>query len=170
MLHRSSMFLVACLIAAAVPLLSAPAAPPPSTDFPGWPAHYEGKTLRALPLTALELRFAESFPGRVARFSDGKHEFVMRWVSSETRKLHPAADCFRGSGYAITPQPIVVDANGARWGSFLAVRGKDRISVRERIHDAAGNSWTDVSSWYWAALRNQTQRPWWVVTIAAAAG
>ena len=165
---RSSAFLfaMACLIAAAMPLLDTSSPAPVTADFPGWPTRYEGKLLQSLPLTALERRFAENFPGRVGRFSDGEREIVMRWVSSETRKLHPAADCFRGSGYSITPQPIEVDGNGARWGGFIAVRGTVRIDVRERIYDAAGNSWTDVSSWYWAALRGQSQRPWWAVTVA----
>lgn len=165
--RRSSLlFAVACLIAAAMPLLHTPSPPPATADFPGWPTHYEGKPLQPLPLTSLERRFAENFPGRVGRFSDGEREIVLRWVSSETRKLHPAADCFRGSGYSIALQPIEVEGDGARWGSFIAVRGTARIHVRERIYDAAGNSWTDVSSWYWAALRGQSQRPWWAVTIA----
>jgi hypothetical protein len=164
--RSTSLFAVICLIAAAMPLLGTPLPAPATADFPGWPTHHEGKPLQSLPLTALERRFAENFPGRVGRFSDGEREVVMRWVSSATRKLHPAADCFRGSGYSITPQAIQVDGNGARWGSFIAVRGAVRIAVRERIYDAAGNGWTDVSSWYWAALRGQSLRPWWAVTVA----
>jgi hypothetical protein len=162
----SVFFVVACLIAAAMPLMSTPAKPPALADFPGWPTHFEGKLLQPLPLTSLEQRFAENFPGRVGRFGDGQREIVFRWISSETRKLHPAADCFRGSGYSVTPKPIDVDLDGARWGSFVAARGEARINVRERIYDSAGNSWTDVSSWYWAALRKQSQRPWWAVTVA----
>ena len=162
----SVIFAVACLIAAAMPLLSTPARTVPLADFPGWPTHFEGMPLQPLPLSVLEQRFAEGFPGRVARFSDGRREIVFRWIASETRKLHPAADCFRGSGYTITPQPIDVDLDGARWGSFVAERGGQRIKVRERIYDTAGNNWTDVSSWYWAALRARSQRPWWAVTVA----
>jgi hypothetical protein len=161
------LFAVVCLIAAAIPLLGTSSPEPATADFPGWPTHYEGKPLQPLPLTSLERRFAENFPGRVGRFSDGEREVVVRWVSSATRKLHPAADCFRGRGYRVTPQPIEVDSSGARWGSFIAVRGAARIDVRERIYDAAGNGWTDVSSWYWAALRGQSLRPWWAVTVAA---
>ena len=169
-LESALFFAAACLIAAAVPLLSARPVPRFDNDFPGWPSHYEGKLLRPLPLSSLEQRFAEDFPGRVGRFSDGKREIVMRWVSRETRKLHPAVDCFRGSGYQVSPLPIDVDPDGVRWGSFLATRGTEKIKVRERIYDAAGNAWTDVSSWYWAALWEQSQRPWWAITVAAAVG
>jgi hypothetical protein len=158
-------FVGACLLAAVMPLFSGPAVPTPTAGFPGWPTRYEGKALQSLPLSSLEQRFAEDFPGRIGRFSDGRREIVIRWVSQETRKLHPAADCFRGSGYRITPQPIGVDAAGDRWGRFLATRGEQQIEVRERIHDDAGKEWTDVSAWYWAALRGQSAGPWWVTTV-----
>ena len=156
-----ALFAIACLIAAATPLLSAPAKPIALIDFPGWPTHFQGRPLQSLPLTSVERRFAENFPGRVGRFSDGQREIVFRWISSETRKMHPAADCFRGSGYTVTPQPIEVDLDGARWGSFVVERGEERIRVRERFYDTVGNGWTDVSSWYWAALREKSQGPWW---------
>jgi hypothetical protein len=114
----------------------------------------------------VEQRFASDFPGRIARFSDGEREVVIRWVSRETRKLHPASDCFRGSGYAITPEPLAVDADGTRWGSFLASRGAQRLHVRERIYDASGEEWTDVSAWYWAATAGKSRGPWWAITTA----
>ena len=159
-------FLFACLAAAAAPLLPSLSVPA-AAGFPGWPVQFEGRPLRQLPLTALEQRFAESFPGRLGRFSDGEREIILRWVPRETRKLHPAADCFKASGYELTMQPSEIDANGGRWGRFLARRGATALSVRERVHDAAGNSWTDVSSWYWAAFWRRSNGPWWAVTIAA---
>jgi len=168
-MRRSSVavFVAACLLAALVPLL--PAQPVShATSFPGWPARYEGRPLRELPLTALERRFEENFPGRLGRFTDGEREVVIRWVSRETRKLHPAADCFKSSGFRVTPRPLEVDAAGARWGSFVAVRGRQTVRVRERIHDAAGDGWADVSSWYWAAMLGKSSGPWWAVTIAVA--
>ena len=160
------LFAVCCFIAAIVPLLLAQPASSPAVGFPGWPAQFEGKPLISLPLTALEKRFEENFPGRIGRFSDGEREIILRWVSQETRKLHPAIDCFKGSGYAVTPQPIEVDSSGTRWGSFRAVRSAEKISVRERIYDAAGNKWTDVSAWYWAAQWQKSSGPWWAVTLA----
>jgi hypothetical protein len=159
--------LFACVIAAGVPLLGARPQPPAIGDFPGWPTQFAGRPLRGLPLGAVEKRFAEDFPGRIGRFSDGQNEIVIRWVSVETRMLHPASDCFRGSGYSVTPQPIAVGAEGSRWGAFTATRGPERLEVQERIYDEAGNQWTDVSSWYWAAATGRSRGPWWAVTLAA---
>src|SRR5688500_6271051 len=99
-------FAVACLLAALVPF----AAPTPvanaHSDFPGWPETFEGRSLRVLPLSEIEQRFALSFPGRIGRFSDGQRELIVRWISTPTRKLHPAADCFKGSGYSVKPLPL----------------------------------------------------------------
>jgi hypothetical protein len=160
--------LLVCALAAAVPLLGERSEPAPVGDFPGWPTHIAGKPLRALPLGAVEQRFAADFPGRIGRFTDGEHEIVLRWVSEETRKLHPASDCFRGSGYSITPQPLAIEPDDTHWGMFIAERGAERLQVRERIVDASGQEWTDVSAWYWAAALSRSQGPWWAFTVASA--
>lgn len=110
--------------------------------------------------------FAESFPGRIGRFSDGQREVVIRWISAPTRKLHAASDCFRGSGYRVKPLPLQ-RASGMTWGAFSAERGTLRLYVREVIIDASGQRWTDVSAWYWASVRGGTQAPWWAITVAA---
>ena len=136
---------------------------------PAWPSHFAGKPLRPLPLGLREQRFAADFPGRIARFTDGEREIVIRWVSRETRMLHSASDCFRGLGYSITARPLSVDASGARWGTFTARRRDQRLDVRERIYDAAGNEWTDVSAWYWSAAAGRSQGPWWAITTAQTA-
>jgi len=162
-------FVAACLVAALVPLLPAAPAPAAASGFPGWPTEFEGRPLRPLPLSALEARFADNFPGRVGRFSDGEREIILRWVTHETRRLHPAADCFKASGYELTPGPIEIDAHGVRWGRFLARRGGTSISVRERLHDADGQSFSDVSAWYWAAFRGRSRGPWWAITVASRA-
>lgn len=159
--------LVACAIGAVVPLLGAHAPPPSVGNFPGWPPEFAGEALRELPLGPRERGFVTDFPGRIGRFSDGEREIIVRWVSQETRKLHPASDCFRGAGYSITPQPLRVDGNGARWGVFLAKRGGQQLDVRERIYDPAGNQWTDVSAWYWAAATGKSAGPWWAITVAS---
>jgi|GEM_PF-6938616 len=57
-----------------------------------------------------------------------------------SRKLHPAADCLRGSGYSVQPQPISRDQNGRFWGCVLAQRDGMSYRVCERIHDQSGNS------------------------------
>jgi exosortase len=164
----SAAIAVLLVVAAIVPLLSGNqgiATSDPS--FPGWPTTFEGRQLSSMPLTADEQRFAGNFPGKIAKFTDGTHSIVLRWVSHETRQLHPSEDCFRGSGYKIKPAPITIDANGNRWGCFHATKsGATPLMVRERICDGNGNSWTDVSEWYWCALMNKTSAPWFSYTVA----
>lgn len=163
-----TVLLLACAMAAAVPLLDVRTDSAATDNFPGWPTHHAGKPLRQLPLGPIEQRFAADFPGRIGRFSDGEQEIVIRWMSRETRKLHPASDCFRGSGYSIAPQPLAIDSTGVRWGSFVASRGERRLQVNERIYDGLGNQWTDVSAWYWSAATGTSRGPWWAVTTASA--
>jgi len=156
------------VVAALVPWLAAQSEPSGSAAviaFPGWPAAWEGKTLTELPLTEIEQRFNTNFPGKIARFTDGKREIVIRWVTEATRQLHPASDCFQGLGYSVKPLAIHRDEKGLLWSSFAASKGNERLRVYERIYTDSGESWTDVSAWYWAALR-QNSGSWWAVTVA----
>jgi hypothetical protein len=159
-------YIIACALAAVVPLLPLRVSGTPQPAFPGWLTRFEGKPLKELPLSEREQRFKADFSGHIARFTDGTREIVVRWVTQETRKLHPTADCFEGLGYRIKPLPLRVDAEGNRWGAFAATRGDATIHVYERIHDDAGNSWTEASEWYWAALMGKTKGPWWAITVA----
>lgn len=166
-MRRVACYLVSCLLAAGIPLLPHDEGKPAGGEiFPGWPDNFEGSPLRKLPLSEVEQRFERGFPGRMARFSDGSREIVIRWVTESTRKLHHAAHCFKASGYSIEPLPIKVDMNGIRWGSFRAVRGSEELVVYKRVYDETGRSWTDVSSWYWAAFRGKSRGPWWAVSVA----
>jgi len=165
-MRGSHFFLAACLVAALVPFV--PVSLPShesSIDFPGWPERFEGLSLGPLALSDVEKRFEREFPGKMAKFSDGNRTIVMRWVTKETRKLHPAADCFKAGGHNVKPLPLTVDEKGTRWGSFQAIRDTEKLHVREQIRDEQGNTWTDVSAWYWAALAGKTQGPWWAVTL-----
>src|SRR5262245_28444559 len=121
----------AAALAALAPLLARPSASAVAEagHFPGWPTHYEGRVLTELPLTQRELAFVRDFPGRVGRFSDGRREIIIRWVGAPTRRLHPASDCFRGSGYSITPMPLGKDAAGAAMGCFRANHDADGLTV-----------------------------------------
>lgn len=162
-------FALACACAALAPLAHSPQSTVAGTDgFPGWPAQFEGAALTRLPLSPVEERFGQNFPGRVGRFTDGRREIILRWVAEGTRKLHPAGDCFKANGYALVPLPISVQ-DGQRWSGFTAARGAQKLEVRERIYDAAGAQWSDVSSWYWAAQLGKTTGPWWAVTVAKSA-
>ncbi|MDH5327049.1 MAG: hypothetical protein OEZ68_12920 [Gammaproteobacteria bacterium] len=161
-------YLLMCLLAAMLPLipLSQSGEPHATADFPGWPQQFEGEALQRLPLSAKETVFYASFPGKVARFTDGRREIIMRWVKTESRKFHSAADCFKGLGYTVKPEDLYVDQTGQRWGQFQAQAKDHSLLVRERISDAQGRQWTDVSAWYWDALLAQSHGPWWSVTVA----
>ena len=169
-MRHKLVYAVACLLAFLAPWLSATTKPAggarDAAGFPGWPTQFEGRALTRLPLTEREERFGDDFPGRVGRFTDGRRELVVRFVTSATRKLHPASDCFAGIGYRVRPLPLKVDAAGARWSSFTAERGGERLRVYERIYADAGGAWEDVSAWYWAALGGGDAGPWWAVTVA----
>ena len=170
-MRRIAFYLTVCVFAALIPLLplglrQAPAATS-RVAFPGWPAQLEGRALKPLPLTERELRFGQDFPGQIGRFTDGRSEVIVRWVTEATRRLHPASDCFEGAGFRVQPLPLHVDEHGSRWSSFPATRGDERLHVRERIYADSGDSWPDVSSWYWAALQETSAGPWWAITVAA---
>jgi len=134
-------------------------------EFPGWPETFEGKALYPVPMTEQERRFGQGFPGRIARFTDGERQTIVRWVGATTRKLHPSSHCFRGLGYEISPLPVQIRQDSSHWGCFQASKDGTSLRVSERIHDSKGQSWTDVSSWYWSACLGGTQGPWWAVTL-----
>lgn len=129
-----------------------------------WPTRFRGRPLTRLAATPLEARFAARFPGAVARFAVGGtgEVLIARQVTRATRMLHPAADCFRAAGFTASPARVAADADGVRWRCFVAARDGARFRVCERIHDARGGAWTDVSAWYWAALAGEG--PWWALT------
>ena len=133
-----------------------------------WPTSFQGRSIVPLPLSAVEQRFAAQFPGRIGRFSDGRSNIIVRLVEQPTRLLHPAADCFRGIGYRVGRAQVRVDDDGQSWSCFKVEKGGQQRMVCERIYDAQGGAWTDVSSWYWAAALGKTQGPWWAVTVASA--
>ncbi len=163
-------FLIAMFLAAVVPL-AAPSVPNEVANgerFPGWPQAIDGRPIRPLPLTEAERGFADAFPGKVARFTDGERHYILRWVLQPTRRLHPAAHCLRASGYTVGPEQLC-EGNDALAACYLAERAGKARWVTERIHDDAGNGWSHVSEWYWAASLGQTEGPWWVVTTVRAA-
>jgi hypothetical protein len=154
-------------IAALLPVYSAtPRLTTVSDDTPHWPQSFAGRRLSRLALSEQEQVFGRDFPGHIARFSDGYREIIMRSVRIPTRLLHPAADCLKGAGYTITPQPLRLDTSGQPWHCVQAAQGGKRLQVCESIQDPQGRRWSDVSTWYWAALLGQTHGPWLAVTIA----
>jgi hypothetical protein len=136
-----------------------------SGTLSGFPSEFEGRPLTELPLSGRDRRFADDFPGQVGRFTDGTRELILRHTARATRRLHPASDCLRASGYAIEPLPARPGAAGHVWGCFAARKQADALTVCEQIRDASGRSWPDPSSWYWPALTGASQGPWWSTTI-----
>lgn len=164
-------FLLLCLCAALLPVVPALRQTPAdsaqaASAFPGWPSHFQGRPLTALPLSALEQQFQKDFPGKLGRFSDGRQEIILRWVNQGSRRLHSAADCFRANGHVLQPQPMSRHGK-ERWSRFIARHGQTRLMVSERIVDNHGQQWSDVSAWYWATQLGQTTGPWWAVTVAS---
>lgn len=156
------------LAAALVPLKNRGAVPKnaPAT-FTAWPVTFEGRELKRLPLTEREKRYHKKFPGHIARFTDGEREIVIRWLKKETRRLHPISDCLKGSGYDVTPLPLLIDADGRQWSCVSAKRQGTSMQACEIIFDEDGSSWSDVSSWYWASVLRTTEGPFWAITVAS---
>ncbi|RZL64477.1 MAG: hypothetical protein EOP81_08490 [Variovorax sp.] len=139
----------------------------PAASTPEWPNAWDGVPLRPLALSEVEHRFAQRFPGAIARLTDGEQVIVMRHVTTPTRMLHPAADCYRALGYRIAQARLERDAEARLWRCFDAERaGAPKLRVCERIVDAGGTAFTDTSAWYWAAAGGRTTGPWQAVTVA----
>jgi hypothetical protein len=102
----------------------------------------------------------------VGRFTDGARQLIVRVPTRATRRLHPASDCLRAVGFTIAEQPARRGPDGTAWGCVLATRAGERLSVCEQIRDAAGRTWSDPSSWYWAALLHRSAGPWTSITLA----
>jgi hypothetical protein len=153
------LFAFAAAAAGGAPLLSwrGEAAPAAAS---AWPARFEGRALTPLAPAPEDVLLARSFPGRVARFSDGRRQIVLRQILAATRRLHPASDCFRATGYTIAPAPMQVREGQGPSSCFLASRAGRTFRVCERIAGARGKSWPDVSSWYWSALLDPASGPW----------
>lgn len=153
-------------IAFCVPFFDNPTRSSSTHSTPTWPTHFESHPLQQLPLSHNEKMFKRDFPGAIARFSDGRREIIMRYVTRASRRLHPAGDCLKGAGFSVNPLPIRVDLHQHLWGCVRAIRAGNTVRVCERIYDQSGNSWSDVSSWYWAALFGRTESPWIAITFA----
>ncbi|MCA0327078.1 MAG: hypothetical protein LCH89_15985 [Proteobacteria bacterium] len=90
-------------LAGAGPDLAPPAALAGGAELP---TDWQGRPLRPLALSRVEQRFAERFPGRIARLTDGRQIVVLRDVDRPTRMLHPAVDCYRALGYRIEGEQL----------------------------------------------------------------
>jgi hypothetical protein len=164
------LFALLALLAAAAPWLRGErdSAPSPGAATP-WPARFEGRALMPMAPAPEDALLARRFPGRVARFSDGRRQIVLRQVAAATRRLHPARDCFRAVGYDIAPAPMRLASGRGPASCFLARRSGRTLRVCERIEGPDGRSWPDISSWYWAALLGG-RGPWTAALTVEPAG
>ncbi len=129
-----------------------------------WPTQFDEKILSPLPAAAADRYFQNGFPGHVARFSDGRRQIVLRQVNEATRKLHPARDCFQALGYTIDNAAMErTDQRQAR-SCFDAAKDGKTLRICEAVTDAEGNSFPEVSAWYWPALTGQSKGPWLAAT------
>ena len=90
---------------------------------------------------------------------------LLREIDRPSRSVHPAEDCFRGSGYSIEHATLWKDRYERNWRRFYASRGDHRWEVRQRIEGADGWNGSDVSQWFWQAATGKTVGPWrmWVM-------
>ncbi|MES2438129.1 MAG: archaeosortase/exosortase family protein [Verrucomicrobiota bacterium] len=129
---------------------------------------FQGLTLplQPLPPTETEVAFAKSFPGTLSSHRWGSDQVILRRVTKATRRLHPSRDCLRAAGFETTEAVTVRLGDGSRWSLFHAIRDGERRTVHERItSEHAGSVWTDVSAWYWSALRHPLNGPWQAETV-----
>ena len=133
------------------------------------PRIWQGAAVRPLALSAVEQRFADHFPGRITRLTDGRQIVVLRDVAAPTRMLHPAQDCYRALGYRIEGEQLQAAASGKRTlqRCFTARKGETALRVCEHIQDAGGQDFADTSAWYWAAALGRSQGPWRAVTTTS---
>ncbi|MBX7173194.1 MAG: exosortase/archaeosortase family protein [Pyrinomonadaceae bacterium] len=159
-------FFVACLSGIITPFFANRSNENAAKNLTEFPNSFENKQLQELELSEKEKYFLEDFPGEVKRFTDGRREIVIRFVTEATRKLHPSSDCFSAIGYEIKPLQLKLDEQNKKWSCFSAQKNNEKLKVCERIFTNSGESWTDVSAWYWSALSDVNSSGYWAITVA----
>jgi exosortase/archaeosortase family protein len=128
-------------------------------------------TLTKIDPTEQEQNFSQHFPGSIAVYQSAGLHLIVRDVSRATRQLHPSADCLRAAGYSIGTAKDFIDANGGHWWHYRIQKEGQRFDVHERIVSSRDqSSWTDVSAWYWSALRHPLNGPWRAETVITVNG
>lgn len=130
-------------------------------SFPGWPETFEGEVLHSVPLSENEKVWFKSFPGKIARFRTDNQNLIIRWVTTPTRKLHPVQDCLKATGYRIQPAPLRYDRHKKLWGCVYAEKDGKVFTACEQLQDAEGNSYSDISTWFWQSILGYSNGPWW---------
>lgn len=165
-----TVFVLACGYSAMTPLFAKQTASTSFAAFPGWPTELSGRELRPVPLQDYEKRYAAGFPGQMARFSDGSRQIMLQWLPTHSRSVHSAAECLRNAGFEVVHGPILIDEESMRWSSATAMRNGVAIRLKERIEDASGQHWQDVSAWYWDAILGRAHGPYWIHIVTEKQG
>ena len=100
---------------------------------------------------------------RLEHFRDGRHEYTVRTIVEPSRRVHPAEECYRATGWQVRALPMRIDSY--RWGCFEATRAAERVEVCETFVDRGGRSWSDAGSLWWSALFARGAGPWRGVTM-----
>ncbi len=169
--HAEWRLLVVAAVMAPLLMLASPRRPgPPEMGVGPEVFTFDGLTLPLAPLppSPAEMAFAESFPGTLASYRWGDCQVILRWVTTATRRLHSSRDCLRAAGFETTDAVTVRLSDGSEWARFFASRAGIRWVVSERIVSQLNHrAWTDVSAWYWTALRRPLNGPWQAETVIA---
>src|SRR5689334_15020610 len=128
---------VLSIAAAALPLTLKETRSAETAQPPAWPSQLEGRPLMPLALSAREESFLAGFPGAVRRYTDSDREVIVRWVTHASRRLHPAADCYRAMGYDVGDVTVERSQRGVERRCFAARRTGSTQRVCEQITDAA---------------------------------
>ena len=100
---------------------------------------------------------------RVEHFRDARHQFSVRTIAEPSRRVHPAEECYRATGWQVRALPMRIESY--RWGCFEATRGAQRVEVCETFVDRNGRSWSDAGSWWWSAMFARGDGPWRGITM-----
>ena len=166
-------FLCACVAAASAPVVILERADSAHANIETaivWPRSWNGVVLVPAPLDAKTEAFRQSLAGAIRQFRLGDSGLLvlLRYCGEATRRLHPAEDCYRATGWTCSPLPALRDERGNLWSRFraqhrdgtvrtvrqcyVAVSGQQgQADLAEMLTNA--RSWPDVSSWYWDAAR-----------------
>ena len=158
-------FPLAALVSGVV-VMTAPAISLPKADPIPPLTHYRGHPLEQVPLTDFEKRFEKTFPGQFDVYRMSVSTLIVRHVTRASRRLHPSVHCLQGEGFRVGPASEEVDEEGCVWRHYTATRSRTKLSVKERIYSLDdGQSWTEVTAWYWYALFHPNSGPWRAETI-----
>ena len=129
-----------------------------------WPETILDSKITEVPLSHQDKIFLADFPGKVARFQSMNNEYILRYITRPSKKLHSSAVCLSSNAAEISYLPLWKDPQGRLWSQFDAKWRGRKLLVKEIILDKNDQSFSDASSWYWKAILNKSEGPWLSIT------